>query len=333
MNANHAWALGVDIGGTKIEVAAVDNGGNLGHRLVGPTESERGAAAVRAKIISAVEEISRSAASPPAGIGVGMAGQIEARTGMVRFAPNLGWRDEPLQDDLQRALGFPVVVTNDVRAATWGEWLHGAGRGCSDLVCLFVGTGVGGGIVSAGEIISGCSNTAGELGHIIVQMNGPLCTCGNRGCLEALAGGWAIARRAREAIADDPAAGRSLLNAAGGRVEDVTAAHVQQAAGEGDLLSAKILEEAGEALVAGAVSIIHAFNPCRLILGGGVVEGRPRFIDHVREGVLRLALRAARQSFEVVPASLGKDAGVIGAASLILHSLKKPSQRTQRAQS
>ncbi len=323
MNPSGVWAIGVDIGGTKIKVAAVDAEGGLGRCVFGPTENVLGPAAVREKIVAAVEEISRGAASAPAGIGIGVAGQIGPERGIVRFAPNLSWQDEPLQEDLHRSLGLPVVVINDVRAATWGEWLHGAGQGCGDLVCLFVGTGVGGGVVSHGEVVSGCSNTAGELGHIIIQMDGPPCTCGNRGCLEALAGGWAIARRAREEIAADPAAGASLLKTAGGRAEDVTAVHVQQAASEGDALAARIYEEAAEALVAGAIGIVHAFNPCRLILGGGVVEGMPRIVDRVREGVCRLALRAAREPLEVVAAGLHNDAGVIGAASFLLHSLKK----------
>jgi glucokinase len=141
----------------------------------------------------------RQGASPPVG-GSGSAGQIDPEHGMVRFAPNLGWHNVPFQSDLAGALGLPVVVTNDVRAATWGEWLHGAGKGCNDLVCLFIGTGIGGGVVSGGKMLSGCSNTAGEVGHMIINLHGPPCSCGSRGCFEALAGGWAIARQAREAV-------------------------------------------------------------------------------------------------------------------------------------
>jgi glucokinase len=192
------WSVGVDLGGTKVEAAHVDADGHLQRRLRRPTDVKDGPQAVKLEIVDAVRELVEGAGSPPAGVGVGVAGQIEAGSGVVRFAPNLDWHDVPFQADLGAALGLPVVVTNDVRAAAWGEWLHGAGRGCDDLVCLFVGTGIGGGVVSGGQMLSGCSNTAGELGHMVVDLGGPTCHCGNRGCLEALAGGWAIARRARE---------------------------------------------------------------------------------------------------------------------------------------
>ena len=202
------WAIGVDLGGTKVEVAQVDSAGQVRQRLRRPTDVRDGPAAVEAEIVAAVRELRQAVDAPPIGVGVGVAGQIEAASGAVRFAPNLGWHDVPLQADLQQALGLPVAVTNDVRAATWGEWLHGAGQGCDDLVCLFVGTGIGGGVVSGGRMLTGGSNTAGELGHMTIDLHGPPCHCGNRGCLEALAGGWAIARRAQEAIGADRSAGR-----------------------------------------------------------------------------------------------------------------------------
>ena len=201
------WALGVDLGGTKVEVAQVDVTGHLLQRLRRPTDVKDGAKAVEAEIVDAVHELAEGVGAPPAGVGVGVAGQVEAGSGRVGFAPNLGWHNLPFQADLRRALGLPVVVTNDVRAATWGEWLHGAGQGCDDLVCLFVGTGIGGGVVSGGQMLSGSSNTAGELGHIVVDLHGPTYHCGNQGCLEALAGGWAIARLAREAVARKPGVG------------------------------------------------------------------------------------------------------------------------------
>ncbi len=125
-------------------------------------------------------------------------GRWTRETGAVMFAPNLDWHNVPLRAEVEKACAIPVVVTNDVRAALWGEWLFGAGRGAGDLLCIFIGTGIGGGIVCGGKVLEGCSNTAGEIGHMTVDLNGPLCNCGNRGCMEALAGGWAIARRAHE---------------------------------------------------------------------------------------------------------------------------------------
>ena len=208
---------------------------------------------------------------------------------MVRFAPNLKWREVALGDRLHQALDLPVVVANDVRAATWGEWLHGAGQGAEDLICLFIGTGIGGGVVSGGRMLSGCSNTAGELGHITVDMNGPRCTCGNRGCLEALAGGWAIARRAREAIQADPAAGKALLQAAGLKepvaLEAIDTKVVAAAARAQDPMARLLVDEVARALIAGTVGLVNAFNPCRLILGGGVMQGLPELLDRIATGI------------------------------------------------
>jgi glucokinase len=320
-----AWAIGVDLGGTKVEVAVVDASGRILQRLKRPTDVTGGPDAIIAEIVGMVRQLEESGPpSPPAGLGVGVAGQIAPAAGVVRFAPNLNWREVPLQDRLNQALGLPAVVANDVRAATWGEWLHGAGRGAEDLICLFIGTGIGGGVVSGGRMLTGCTNTAGELGHITVDLNGPPCTCGHRGCLEALAGGWAIARRARQAIRDAPAAGKAFLQAAGLEEpvapQDVNASVVAAAARAKDPLARLLVDEVARALVAGAVGLVNAFNPCRLILGGGVMQGLPELLGHIDTGVRRAALNAASEGLQVLPAQLGNNAGVVGAASLALRS-------------
>jgi glucokinase len=319
------WAIGVDLGGTKVEVAAVDARGSILQRLKELTAVAQGPEGVITQIAGLVRQLRKSApASPPAGVGVGVAGQTSATGGVVRFAPNLKWREVPLQDRLQQGLGLPVVITNDVRAATWGEWLHGAGRGADDLICLFVGTGIGGGVVSGGRMLQGCTNTAGELGHVTVDLNGPTCTCGHRGCLEALAGGWAIARQARQAIRDAPAAGQAFLHAAGLKEpvapEEVTAGVVAAAARAGNPLALLLLDEAARALVAGTVGLVNAFNPCRLILGGGVIQGLPELVDRIGAGIRSRALNAAVENLQVLPARLMGDAGVVGAASLAIRS-------------
>jgi glucokinase len=319
------WAFGVDLGGTKVEVAVVDAQGAIRQRLQEPTDVEGGPDGIVAQIARLARQLREpGSASPPAGVGVGVAGQITTDTGVVRFSPNLDWHEVPFRDQLHQALDLPVVITNDVRAATWGEWLHGAGQGVADLICLFIGTGVGGGVVSGGRVLSGCTNTAGELGHITTDLHGPPCTCGNRGCLEALAGGWAIARRAQEAINDAPTAGVALLTAAGltGPVApaDVTARVVAAAARAGDPLARLIVDEVARALIAGTVSLVNAFNPCRLILGGGVMEGLPELLARVAQGIRRYALNAASETLEVLPAKLHNDAGVVGAGTLALRT-------------
>ena len=320
--AENLWAIGVDLGGTKTEVARVDAEGKLSQRLRRPTNIQSGPAAVKAEIVAAVRDLQQGASSRPAGVGVGVAGQVDSKRGVVRFAPNLAWRDEPLQPDLKQALGLPVVIVNDVRAATLGEWLYGAGQGCNDLICLFVGTGIGGGVVSGGQLLSGCSNTAGELGHITIDMHGPSCHCGNRGCLEALAGGWAIARQAKEAVIANQVAGASLLKMAGGHSDAITAEVVAQAAKASDPLAMDLIDHVAQALIAGVVSLVHAFNPCRLILGGGVIDGLPELIGRVERGMRQQALAAASEPLRVLPARLHNDAGVVGAAALAMQTFR-----------
>jgi glucokinase len=317
------WAIGVDLGGTKVEVAVVDAHGGILQRLKEPTAVVHGPDGVIDQIVGMVRQLG-GLPSPPAGLGVGVAGQTTATSGVVRFAPNLKWREVPLQDRLSQALGLPVVVTNDVRAATWGEWLHGAGVGANDLICLFIGTGIGGGVVSGGRMLAGCTNTAGELGHVPVDLHGPPCTCGHRGCLEALAGGWAIARRARQAIRDAPDAGKAFLQAAGLKEavapEAITAGVVAAAAQAHDPLARLLVDEVARALVAGTVGLVNAFNPCRLILGGGVMQGLPELLDRIDAGLRGAALNAAVEGLQVLPARLKGDAGVVGAASLAIRS-------------
>jgi glucokinase len=307
--------LGVDLGGTKVKTALVDAEGHIvaDHRQ--PTDPAQGPDGVIADIVTCVQQCVGDALQEAAALGIGVAGQVAADTGIVRFAPNLNWQDVPLRTALEAALELPVVVANDVRAATWGEWRHGAGQGVADLITLFVGTGIGGGVVSSSKVLAGCSNTAGELGHMTLVVDGRSCHCRNRGCLEAYAGGWAIAERAQEAVRQDPAAGQWLVDLAGA-VDNITAAHVSQAYQDGDALARRLVEETGRYLAAGAVGLVNAFNPCRLILGGGVIEGLPVLREIVKREVRACALEAAVAPLEVVKAALGADAPVIGAAVL-----------------
>ena len=171
---------------------------------------------------------------------------------------------------MSKALGVPTVVINDVRAATWAEWKYGAGKGVKDLVCIMIGTGIGGGIVNDGKLFIGSSNSAGELGHFPIQLNGPKCTCGNFGCLEALAAGWALAKHAKEAIRQNPNEETAIRELVNGNLEAITAREVIQAALQGDPLGVRIVEKAMEAIVAGCVGYVNALNPERLILAGGL---------------------------------------------------------------
>lgn len=318
-----AWlTLGIDLGGTKLEVVLTDRAGETlaSHRL--PTDSHRGAEAVIADIVKGVNLCLDAAGKTARALGVGMAGQIEKETGLVSSSPNLGWQNVPLRVKLEEALAIPVMVTNDVRAATYGEWRYGAGQGLDDIACVFVGTGIGGGIVSGGRLLEGCTNSGGELGHLTIMVDGRQCTCRNRGCYEAYAGGWAIAERAQEEVLADPGAGRTLIELAGG-ADRISAATVTEAYNKGDALAGGIVKETARYLAAGLVSIINAFNPCLVALGGGVIEGLPEYLPLTEEIVRRDALEAALEGMSIVTPALGGQAGALGAAALARDSLIK----------
>lgn len=312
--------LGLDLGGTKIETALVDGQGNIvaSHRNL--THPEKGPEKIFKDILICINECFRKTDEEAEALGVGLAGQVNGE-GVVRSSPNLGWQDFPLRERLEKELHMPVVVINDVKAAGWGEWKYGAGRGINDLVIIFVGTGIGGSIVSGGRMLEGCTNTAGELGHTTLIVDGRRCHCPNNGCLEAYAGGWAIAERAQEAVRYDPEAGKTLISLAGA-VENITAFTVTQAYQKGDSLAFRLVRETSYFLAAGLVSAVNSFNPCLLILGGGVIEGLPELIKAVDYFIKQKALKPAVEKLRVVSATLGSKAGVIGAAALAQEKIK-----------
>ena len=322
MRKKSTWAMGIDLGGTKIEIAQVDREGNLERSERESTDAFRGPVEVKKRIAAAVKNFIDQTGSSPVGIGVGVAGMVDPRRGIVRLGPNLGWTDVPLKEELEKAVKLPVVIANDVRAATRGEWLFGAGRGCEDFICIFVGTGIGGGIVSGGRLLSGANGSAGEIGHMVVAVDGPVCACGNRGCWEALASGTALAEQARALIRRNPPEAKELLDLAGGKAEAVTAAVVAQAYKMGSRAAARLVDDAGLVLIAGVASLVNILNPSRCLVGGGVMEGFPDLIAKIREGVGKRALAPAVEKLEILPARLGSKAPVMGAASLVFQNLE-----------
>ncbi len=307
--------VGIDLGGTKIGAALVDSNGHDRDEMREQTLACEGAQAVERRLQHIITNLVESSnGAKPNAIGIGVAGQIDSKAGIVHSAPNLGWHDYPLGSILSDKFNLPVFIDNDVRMAAYGEWKLGAGQNVDDLVCVFVGTGVGGGIISGGRLITGDANTAGEIGHMTVDLNGPSCHCGNRGCLEAYAGGWAIGLTARQFIKENPKAGAAILNYAGNQMEQVTAEKVQIAAHDGDKAAIQILNSAIDALVAGITSVVNLLSPSRLILGGGVIEGYPEMIGQIEKRVRQKALTAAVKNIDFVKAQLGAKAGILGSA-------------------
>ena len=314
------FVLGVDIGGTKVSCGMMDSLGNLVHFETFKTQKSDPNLVVEA-ILSIVHQLSRENKKIKA-IGIGMAGQIETATGKIYFSPNLGWKDVEFGALLEKKINIPVIIINDVQAATRGEWHYGAGKNEDDFISIFVGTGIGGGIVSQGKMLVGHSHTAGEIGHITIDLHGDICTCGNRGCFETLASGWGIAYQAKKLLNSKLYKSDILLMLVNGITEDITAIHVFKAYEEKDPLALKIIDEATKAWVAGVLSVVHTLNPAKIILGGGVIEGNEWLVNIIRDGVLNKSLKAASKDLKIVKSHLGQRAVVMGAADYALNQEK-----------
>lgn len=306
-------ALGVDLGGSKIETVLIDRNGHILSSCKHVTTPEKGPDGVIADILTSIDLCVGKTNQKPRMLGIGVAGQTNPE-GVVIYAPNLNWHDVPLEAKIEEQLGLPTTVTNDVRAAAYGEWIHGSGKGVNDLVVLFVGTGIGGGIVSGGKMIVGCNNAAGELGHVTIVAGGRRCHCTNIGCLEAYASGWAIAERTQEAVRANPRKGQLLMSLAGA-IDSITAKTVAEAYYKGDQLANQLVVDTSRYLAAGVVGIVNIFDPCLIVLGGGVIEGIPELIDKVKNIVRRYALKASLKNLMFAKTSFGDKAGAIGAAA------------------
>jgi glucokinase len=315
-------AIGIDIGGTKTSVGIVDEHGGILALETFPTREESSPEHIVYKIEKVYNKLQeRLGGCPVLTAGVGIAGRVDAVGKSVVFAPNIGWSGVPLGLMLEESLGLPIIIGNDVAAITIGEWTFGAGRGVENFVCIYIGTGIGGGIVASGSFITGVNHAAGEVGHMVVVSGGRRCTCGGRGCLEAYAGGWAIAERAREEVRRNPRAGERLMELAGA-TDKITARDVVSAYRSKDKLATELISSTMEYLASGIVSVVHMLNPELLILGGGMVEGLPELVEELEVMVKERAIKPSSESFKMVKAMLGGDAGIIGAAEMARISLE-----------
>jgi len=313
------YIIGVDLGGTKIHTAlAAGDGGILAETRI-PTEADRGPAHVIGRIVASIRQVQEEAGAFPGSIGVvavGAPGPLDAARGIIHFAPNLRWRGVPLKQLLEEQISMRVVVDNDANLAALGEHVFGAGRGKENVVYITVSTGVGGGLILGGRLYHGASDGAGEIGHMTVLPDGPLCGCGARGCLEAVSSGTAIAREARRLV--ESGGGKNILARAGNDPGRINSAVVAAAAAEGDLEAISIISSASRFLGIGVASIINLLNPDVVVLGGGVMEiGEPVW-NGVRMEVAARVLEAARARVQVVPAGLGRRSGVLGAVALAM---------------
>ena len=313
--AGDGYVVAVDLGGTKIMTALFGPTGEIVGRKKKSTGKNHEPAVLIARIAECVRQVVSEASldiSALRAVGIGAPGTVDFSNGVVHHAPNLGWHDVPLKAELERQLGVPVAVDNDVRVAVRAEHAVGIGRGVDNMVGIWPGTGVGGGIVVDGQVMSGATNSAGELGHITVKAGGPLCGCGGRGHLEALASRTAIVKY----IAKKVSTGESTtLQGDGGDLGKVRSEALAKAYTQGDKLVSKAINRAARYLSIGIASIANTVNPELVVIGGGLVEalGQP-FVDRIADGVRGQPMIAATENVRIVASSLGDDAGAVGAA-------------------
>jgi glucokinase len=311
--------LGIDIGGTKCAVVLGTADGEIVDRQQMETDAPSGPDAIVERLVTLATEVagSRKAKEGIAAIGISCGGPLDRKTGLVYSPPNLpGWDAVPVRARFKEAFpGVSVVLENDANATALAEWRWGAGRGTQNMVFVTMGTGIGGGLILDGKLYHGANDLAGEVGHQTILVNGPVCGCGKRGCLEALASGPAIARLARESL--QFGRGKKLVAHAGGKPGDITARHVIECAQSGDDFCRKVLAEAGTYMGVGLANVIQILNPERIVLGTIAVHAGDLILEPIRATVAEYSWERSRSVCEVVPAELGDRAQDLAALALV----------------
>ena len=307
--------IGVDVGGTKIAGGVVDEVGQV-HQDVRVETENTSTDAIVDGIVEVAEKLHEAEGEWAAAVGIAAAGYIDAARSTVLFAPNLVWRNTPLRDLVSDRVGLPVIVENDANAAAWGEFVFGAGQGVDDMLMLTVGTGLGGGIVTDGDLYRGSFGIGAELGHMRVVVDGHRCGCGNRGCWEVYASGTALVREARAlAESGSPRAG-AILELAGGNPAEIEGAMITEVARHNDSAAIELLEELGRWLGEVIASVTAILDPGRVVVGGGVAEAGDLLLAPARDAFARqLTGRGYRPVLTIVGAEL-ENAGIVGAADL-----------------
>ena len=309
-------AVGIDVGGTKILAVRVARDGTILARAEDRTPADDQDATLEAMVAAGRQLLT----SEVLAVGVGAAGMVDVAVGILRFAPNLAWRDLPIAARVREALGLPCQLDNDANVAAYGEFRFGSGRGYRHVLLVTVGTGIGGGIIVDGRLFRGTNGFAAEIGHIVVEPGGPPCGCGNRGCWEQVASGTTIGRMGREQAQADPAG--AIARAAGGDPEVVTGRHVTEAARAGDVASIQILRSVGHRLGIGIAGLVNVLDPQVVVVGGGAAVAGDLLLDPARDAFVETVEAADRRpTVPILAAQLGNDAGAVGAAALALEEL------------
>ncbi|MFS1517926.1 ROK family glucokinase [Bacillus sp. SCS-151] len=316
---DNKWYVGVDIGGTTVKLAFVDNEGNIIEKWEIATDISDNGEHIVNHIAQAIDNklaLLQKSRKDLIGIGVGAPGPVNTATGVVYVAGNLGWENYSLKSHLEAITDLPVIVDNDANNAAAGEMWKGAGGGAEDLICVTLGTGVGGGIIANGELVHGINGAGGEIGHITsVLENGALCSCGKKGCIETIASATGIVRVAKEKLQQTtvPSKLRELSEQQG----QISAKLVFDTAKEGDQLALEVIDYMAFHLGFVLASLANGLNPKKIIIGGGVSHAGAILVDKVTEQFNQFLFPRVAQGVSISLATLGNDAGVIGAAWLV----------------
>lgn len=312
------YVVGVDFGGTHLRAALVNENGEIIERVKRKTMGHLGQDAVFDRIAQAVRDVADKMKEGDSleGVGVIAPGPLDPFRGLVFYAPNLKWKNVPLSDGLYQRLGCPVWAGNDANLAALAEHRYGAGKGLKNMIYITVSTGIGGGVIINDEMLLGTNGQAAEVGHMQIMPEGPLCGCGNRGCVESVASGTNMARIAKERLQHGVES--SLQEHEG----EITAKEVVLAAANGDQMALELLQQAGSYIGMAVANLVHLFNPQRFIFGGGVSNAGDLLFDPIRRAAKRRTMPNYHGTFDIVAAELGDNVGLLGAAALAFSKAK-----------
>jgi glucokinase len=307
--------IGVDLGGTKLLAGVVDPDLNVHHRVFRHAREGKGTEQLLDALVEAVQEVRTAAGRELTAVGFGVPSLVDTRTGIATTTVHLPLRDVPLRDVMAERLGVPVAVDNDANAAMFAEHRRGAARGAQTAALLTLGTGIGGGIVVDGQVLRGAHGGAGEWGHMVVDVDGPECTCGNHGCLEMLVSGTALGRGAQRAAQELPDSGFGRALRAG---REITGMLATELAHDGDPVALEVVTTVGRHLGVGLSNVINILNPEVIVVGGGVIAAGELLLEPARAVVAQRALAPSRDQVRIVPTRFGDASGMVGAALLAM---------------
>ncbi len=316
------FVMGIDIGGTNIVAGVLDHKYNLVGRCKKKTHGKNRGQSTEERVIRAANVALEIAGTPSLkAIGIGSPGPLDPIKGIIYDTPNLAWNNFPLADTIAKAFGVPCAVDNDVNMGTYGEWVFGDLKNCKDVLGVFPGTGIGGGIIIDGKMLQGFSGSAGEIGHMTIEVNGPFCGCGKRGCLEAVASRIAIAEQVAALAARHDAP--YIFENCGTDLANIRSSSLAKAIEAGDKKVEAVVRKAAYYIGIAVGNLVNVLSPEAVVLGGGLVEAmKELYLQEVERGMKEHALPFVRKGVKLSAAKLGDDAVLMGAAKMVLERLK-----------